>query len=598
MAGKVPVLIVGAGPAGCTLALLLAKRGVPTVVLERRTEPLMHPAAHVINARSLEIWREVSPALAGRIAALSPQPEKISVIRWSAGLDNGSLGEIDLLRDNPERVEAVRSHSPYLISHIGQHLLMPVLWEALEEEPLVDFRTGVNVTGVQRGVDSVRVSSADHGSFEGPWAVAADGANSSLRQAAGVGLQGTTLARMGSVFFHAPRVFAGPTRPLLTWIYQPHFCGLLIAHADDDYILMTAYLHDRQAIAADSGAYWSKVLPKVIGPTDHVAIRSYGTWDMTSQLAESFRTGRLLFIGDAAHRFPHTGGFGLNSGVQDAQNVAWKLAAVLSGQAEPALMDTYDTERRPVVARFADQSVSNHFLLDAVTKPFGMTNRSLHRATEAFARAPFTWLPGLLMARVCTGLTAMQMRRTALLSGTGRRAQRVAAKVRAAIPEQLEHFASTGLEFGYTYAGPLVAAERSPQPTIGAGVVEYRPTTWPGARLPHAIVREGDETGPVCDALSADGLTLITADAPAWTKIVDAVAGGFDLRVLELRAARSEAQGPLISTFEVGVEGAILVRPDGHVVWRTPNPAHLGRSDLQRYLEQQWGQYFRAGSWT
>jgi len=103
---------------------------------------------------------------------------------------------------------------------------------------------------------------------------------------------------------------------------------------------------------------------------------------------------------------------------------------------------------------------------------------------------------------------------------------------------------------------------------------------------------------PLCDALSTDGLTLITADAPAWTKIVDAVAGGFDLRVLELRAARPEAQGPLISTFEVGVEGAILVRPDGHVVWRTAMPAHLGRSDLQRYLKQTVGQYFRAGSWT
>jgi len=213
---------------------------------------------------------------------------------------------------------------------------------------------------------------------------------------------------MGSVFFHAPSLFPGPNRPLLTWIYQPEFCGVLIAHADDDYILMTAYLHEAQAIAADSGTYWSKALPKVIGSMDDVTVRSYGTWEMTSQLADSFRAGRLLFIGDAAHRFPHTGGFGLNSGVQDAQNVAWKLAAVLSGQAEPALMDTYEAERRPVITRFAEQSVSNHFLLDTVTKPVGVTNRSLHHATEALARAPFTWVPGSLMARVCTGLTTIQ----------------------------------------------------------------------------------------------------------------------------------------------------------------------------------------------
>jgi len=261
-------------------------------------------------------------------------------------------------------------------------------------------------------------------------------------------------------------------------------------------------------------------------------------------------------------------------------------------------MDTYETERRPVVARFAAQSVSNHFLLDTVTKPFGVTNRSLHRATEAIARAPFSWVQGPLMARVCTALSTLQMRRTALLTGTGRRAQRVSAKVRAAIPEQLEHFASTGLEFGYTYAGPLVATERSPQPTIGAGIVNYLPTTWPGARVPHAIIRAGNQEGPLCDALSAEGLTLITADAPAWIDTLRDAAGGFDVRVLELRAAQPEAQEPLISTFEVGAEGAVLVRPDGHVVWRTAMPAHAGRSGLERYLEEQWGQYFRAGSWT
>jgi len=593
-----PVLIVGAGAAGCTLALLLAKRGVSTVVLERRHKPLLHPAAHVINARSLEIWRQASPALAARIAALSPQPEEISVIRWSAGLDKEPLGEIDLVRDDPQRVETIRSHSPYLISHIGQHQLMPVLWEALEDEPLVDFRRGVNVTDVNCGADSVRITTLGHGAFEASWAIAADGANSSARHAAGLTMEGKTLARMGSVFFHAPTLFAGTTKPLLTWIYQPDFCGVLIAHADDDYILMTAYLHEQQAIAADSGSYWSKVLPKVIGSMDDLVVRSYGTWEMTSQLAESFRVGRLLFIGDAAHRFPHTGGFGLNSGVQDAQNVAWKLAAVLSGQADPALIDTYEAERRPVITRFADQSVSNHFLLDTVTKPFGLTNLSLHHATEALTRAPFTWIPSPLIARVCAGLSALQRRRTALLTGTGRRAQKVTAQVRANIPEQLEHFASSGLEFGYTYAGPLVAVEASPQPVLGAGVVDYLPTTWPGARLPHAIVRAGDEEGPLCDALSTDGLTLITADAPAWTKAVDAVAGGFHARVLELRAAPPEAQESLISTFEVGAEGAILVRPDGHVVWRTAMPAHAGQPGLERYLEQQWSQYFRAGSWT
>lgn len=82
-------------------------------------------------------------------------------------------------------------------------------------------------------------------------------------------------------------------------------------------------------------------------------LESTGTWVMTSQTADSFRQGRLLLLGDAAHRFPHTGGFGLNSGVQDAHNIVWKLDAVLSGAASDSLLNTYDTERRPVVEKFA-----------------------------------------------------------------------------------------------------------------------------------------------------------------------------------------------------------------------------------------------------
>jgi 2,4-dichlorophenol 6-monooxygenase len=593
-----PILIVGGGATGCTLALLLARQGVPSVVVERREQPLLHPAAHVINARSLEIWHEASPELALEIAALAPPVETINVIRWCSRLTDAPLGEIDLLADR-DQVARVLTHSPFLISHIGQHLLMPVLWAALDREPLVDFRRGASVSAVQVGSDRVVARVQQHGrvqTLESAYAVAADGANSAVRETARIPMRGKVLAHMGSVFFHASDLFGADTaRPLLTWIYQPDFCGVLIAHADDHYVLMTAYLHQAQQIARDSRTYWKRLLPKVLQRTEGVTIRSTGTWTMTSQAASTFCRRRLLLAGDAAHRFPHTGGFGLNSGVQDAHNLAWKFAAVLAGSAHDSLLATYEAERRPVVEMFAEQSVANHFRLDEVTAPLGVTNTALHRATETINRAPLTWLPDSFMAAACDRLTRLQTRRTADLLKPGARSRRLREMLAQAIPAQLEHFASTGLEFGYTYGGPLINREPTPQPLKCDGVVEYRPTTGPGARLPHAMVVYDNTIQPIHDLMLTDGLTLVTSDPDGWTRAVQNIQNQIriPMRVVALLAPTSGNQQNLVDLFEVGDQGAILVRPDRHVAWRTTNKAAEARLELDRFLQQSWYRFWR-----
>jgi 2,4-dichlorophenol 6-monooxygenase len=594
-----PILIAGAGATGCTLALLLARQGVHSVVLERREQPLLHPAAHVINARSLEIWHEASPELADEIAALAPAVETINIIRWCSRLTDPPLGEIDLLADHDQLVR-VRTHSPFLISHIGQHLLMPVLWAALDREPLVDFRRGASVSGIEVDSDRVVARVQQQGqvqTLESAYAVAADGANSAVRESARIPMRGKVLANMGSVFFHAPSLFGADTgRPLLTWIYQPDFCGVLIAHADDHYVLMTAYLHQGQQIARDSRAYWERLLPRVLQRTEGVAVRSTGTWTMTSQTASTFRRGRLLLAGDAAHRFPHTGGFGLNSGVQDAHNLAWKLAAILAGTAHDSMLDTYEAERRPVVELFAEQSVANHFRLDEVTAPLGVTNMAVHRATETLKRAPLTWVPDSIMAAVCERLTRLQTRRTGRLLTRGTRARRLREQLVRAIPAQLEHFASTGLEFGYSYGGPLIGREPNPQPLEGDGVVEYRPTTWPGSRLPHAIILSGNTIRPIHDLMMNHGLTLVTPDPDGWARAVHDIQDQtrIPMRVVGLRAATSGNQQTLVDLYEVGDRGAILVRPDRHVAWRTTEGAAEGRVHLDRFLKQSWCPFWQT----
>ena len=176
-----------------------------------------------------------------------------------------------------------------------------------------------------------------------------------------------------------------------------------------------------------------------------------------------------------------------------------------------------------------------------------------------------------------------------LLASTAR-GRRLRARVAAAIPGQLEHFVSTGLEFGYTYDGPLIHAETPPPG--GGDVVTYRPTTRPGARLPHAIVRHEDTPRPVHDLLPHDGLALVTSDPGAWERALPSESP-LPVCVVGLVAASPAEERRLVELFEVGRHGGVLVRPDGHVAWRTTGTAGQATPELNRFLRDHWQPYWK-----
>lgn len=583
-----PVVIVGAGATGCTLALLLASYGIRSVLLERRTAAMRHPAAHVINGRTLEIWSSYSHSVAQEIAALCPPLEDIGDIRWCTSLAEPPLGGLNILGDQ-KRVDEVLAHCHYHISHIGQHQLMPALWSWVEKEPLVSFVKGVNVGGFDshRSGVTVKIEHQDGSTSncEAEWVIGSDGANSAVREALGIDMKGPVLAHMASVFFRAnlDDILPQP-HPLLTWIYNPDFCGVLIKHADDHYILMGPFVCREQQMVRDSQAFWARIIPTVIGPKTPFEVKTQGNWSMTAQLASRFRDGRILLAGDAAHRFPHTGGFGLNSGVQDAQNIAWKLAAIIEGRADDSLIDSYETERKSVIQLFSEQSVSNHFKLDEVTKHLNITNRSLIAVTKAFESAPLKWLPARFRGALADAMMKLAFSKTRLLGRTTRQARRLREKIAEAIPGQLEHFVSTGLEFGYAYTSGLVIPEAAPQPRIGAGVVDYQPTTWPGARLPHVLVRHEGQSRPLIDLVDKRKFTLIVHDTGAWMQALSRCSDKTrqHLSIAEAQPClSSDPQRPVVQ-LEVGQHGSVLVRPDGHVAWRTSKPATASIEDLDK----------------
>jgi 2,4-dichlorophenol 6-monooxygenase len=228
-----------------------------------------------------------------------------------------------------------------------------------------------------------------------------------------------------------------------------------------------------------------------------------------------------------------------------------------------------------------------------VTAPVGITNRAVRQATETLARPPLSRVPPRALAWACDRLTPLQLKRTGVLLASTARGRRLRARIAAAIPDQLEHFVSTGLEFGYTYDGPLIHAE-TPPPGVG-DVVSYRPTTCPGARLPHAIVRHEDTPRPIHDLLPHDGLALVTPDPGAWECALRErpAESPLPVRVVSLVAASPAEERTLVELFEVGRHGAVLVRPDGHVAWRTTGTAGQATPELNRFLRDHWEPYWK-----
>ncbi|MFD7493610.1 FAD-dependent monooxygenase [Streptomyces sp. NPDC059832] len=357
-----PVLIVGGGPVGLTLSNLLSRHGVDHLLVEARPGTSRHPKARGVSARSMEIFRRCGLEDAVRDAGL---PASQVFFYRGRDLVDPAFVRTGVAHDASGGDE--NTPSPGMIC--SQDALEPVLLRRARELAADRVRFGVRLLSFTQDEEGVRAVLEDRADGEQhtvrtQWLVGCDGAASTVRAGAGIGMDGPTgLGHFLSVRFEAPLGEVVADRASASYFLTPPGQGGFMA-VDNDHHWIYQYPFDPDHRRGDEDLTDRKRLESLVRtaagiPDLEVTVRDTMVWRMDAQLASAYRSGRILLAGDAAHVIPPTGGHGMNTGVGDADNLAWKLAAVTTGHATAALLDSYQAERRPVARQVIDLSTEN-----------------------------------------------------------------------------------------------------------------------------------------------------------------------------------------------------------------------------------------------
>lgn len=455
MTTDIDVLIVGAGPVGISAAMLLHKMGRSVRIIERREGPQRAPAAHVINARTFEVWRQIGVNV-DHLRSLAQDPQAAGQVHWVTKLGGTVLGSLPYERQGDEMLAI----TPTPLRNLAQHILEPVLVDELSSMGIAVEYSTQWLSIVQE--DESVVSTVSHNQNDevivAKYLLGCDGASSAVRRASGIVMEGPdNLQSFATIHFTADLSTLTRECPgVLFWLCDQGMGGTLISHGGDNEWV---YMHPVDAdfiISQSDEEFEAMVRSVLIDAQVDIKILRTSSWTMTSQIADRYRDRRVFLVGDAAHRFPPSGGMGLNSGVQDAHNLAWKLDAVITDTADDTLLDTYDPERRPVAQRNAQASLENAFKMIKVFEALGKPDQE--------------------------GLSQ-------------------------AINNQQTHFDMFGLQMGFRYE---LEGSTTPIAPLSDDVIRnYTPSTEPGCRLPHGWLIRNDQRISSLDLIGLTGTTVI-----------------------------------------------------------------------------------------
>ena len=353
-----PVLIAGGGPVGLALAIELGLRGVECLVVEPRPQPTrLRPRAKTLSVRTMEHARRWG--LAERLRAAAPLP-----VSWSQDVSfcTSFLGE-EITRFTGVLGLADDGESPERGQQMPQYVLEEVLRDVVTGLPAVDLRLGWRLQALDpAGSGPVHATVSDPGGKTWPvtaeYVVGADGARSVVREQIGARYVGATALRpnTGLVFRSRELVSAAPHPPAVqTWLLNRQTPGMMGPIDRDGLWWLIAFGVDGRSADFDP----KRLISGALGRDLPVEVVSTDPWTARMELVDRCRSGRVFLVGDAAHLNPPFGGHGLNTGIGDAVDLGWKLAAVLAGWGGPGLLDSYEAERRPLHRRVIDEATSN-----------------------------------------------------------------------------------------------------------------------------------------------------------------------------------------------------------------------------------------------
>ena len=510
---RTSVLIVGGGPTGLSMALLFNRFKVDYVLVERSLTTTTHPKARGTWVRTMELFRQWG--VEDRIVRRG-LPDNASGFAFVESMSGHEYGRVPREPD--------LGQSPSWKCTVSQDVVEEELLDAARQDASGTIHQGVEYLAHEDTEGGVAVTTRDLRTgqetvYHARFLIAADGAGSAVRGHIGIEMKGpASLAVMSNDYWQADLSHLPIVRQMGAFRIAPSRpdvpAGTILNTNGCDKWLTVGKLADGDAqVEPPTEEEVVRVARAHTGiPNLDVKIINRSTWRVSKQIAERYAKGRVFLVGDAAHRFPPTGGYGMNTGIQDAHNLAWKMTLVLQGKAAPSLLASYDLERRPIGQANADFSMGN-------TLRFRMMD-------EAFKSKNL-------------------------------------AQIEFWIKDAVHHSHSIGLGLGFSYEHGAVI----PDGTVHRGLVtrQYLPSDRPGGRYPHLWLDLARRRSTL-DLFDTRFVVVYGPKAGDWAQAAKDVGARLGL---DIDAVRLDAVDPR-DGLEMGLQGAVLVRPDGHVAWRTP----------------------------
>jgi 2,4-dichlorophenol 6-monooxygenase len=572
------VLIIGTGPAGSATAALLSTYGVENMVINRYRWLANTPRAHITNQRTMEVLRDLGRAVEDEVYMFAADQDLMGENVFCTSLAGEEIGRMKSWGKHPlSRAEHMLS-SPCRMNDLPQTFMEPLLFKTACSR---GAQARMSTEYVSHAQDADGVTTTCHDRLTGKdfivrskYLIGADGGNSKVAEHAGLPFAGKMgLAGSINILFKADLSKYVAHRPsVLYWVVQPGAdvggigMGVVrMVRPWSEWLVIWGYDINQGTPKVDN-EFATKVVRELVGdPGLEVDIESVSTWTVNNLYATEMSKGRVYCMGDATHRHPPSNGLGSNTSIQDAFNLAWKLAHVLKGKAGPKLLDSYTAERAPIAKQIVTRA-----------------NKSIEEFGPIFKAL------GLLDS---IDPVKMQQNMDARCGDTPE-AEEQRKKIRETIAFKAYEFDAHGVEMNQRYRSDAIAADGQAEPPFEKDAdMHYQPTTWPGARLPHVWVY--DDHGGKASTLDLAGHGQFAAftgiGGRGWAEAAKIVGKelGLDIaaHIIGPRQHWQDFTGDWARAREVRDSGVIITRPDQHVCWRRETIADDPAAELRRVFK-------------